>query len=190
MLILVGIAPGQAYVVDLFRVAGGTRHEYTLLGDADHDGTLESDLPRTRSGDTLLPAGVKVRLPTGESVAGDAEGHNIAYAFVRDVWSTRPAGPWTARFTSEAAPEGRLRIHGLVGTGDRGAAGPVPLAAQGRVRRRPGRPVHDARADRAPRGERPLQHVRVGPGAVAGPAVPRSPSSGCPWRRAGRGTWP
>ena len=84
------------------------------MGDADHDGTLESDLPRTRSGDTLLPAGVTVRLPIGESVAGEADGHNIAYAFVRDVFSSRPPGPWTASFTSEAAPEGRVRIHGLV----------------------------------------------------------------------------
>jgi hypothetical protein len=117
MLILVGNDSRRAYVVDLFWVAGGTRHEYTLLGDADHDGTLESDLPRTRAGDTLLPEGVNVRLPTGESVVGDAGEHNIAYAFVRDVWSTRPAGPWTARFVTEAAPEGLLRIHGLTEPG-------------------------------------------------------------------------
>ena len=114
MVILIGIAPGAAYVVDLFWVVGGTRHEYTLVGDADHDGTVESDLPRTRSGDTLLPAGVTVRLPTGESVAGEADGHNIAYAFVRDVFSARPSRHWTAWFTSEASPKGRVRIHGLV----------------------------------------------------------------------------
>ena len=113
MLNLIGVAPGLAYVVDLFRVAGGARHEYTLVGDADHDGSIETELPRLRAGDTLLPEGVKVRLPTGESVAGDAEGHNLAYAFVRDVQSGQPAGPWTATFTSEANPRGAVRIHSL-----------------------------------------------------------------------------
>jgi hypothetical protein len=85
MLAMVGVSPEEAYVVDLFQVSGGRRHEYVLAGDANHDGALETDLARAPYGATMLPAGVKVRFPTGESVAGDAEGHNIAYAFVRDV---------------------------------------------------------------------------------------------------------
>jgi Heparinase II/III-like protein len=113
MLILIGVGPDRAYVVDLFRVQGGTRHEYALLGDADHDGTLEAHLPWSRAGATLLPTGVSVKLPTGESVAGEAGGHNIAYAFVRDVETARPSRPWVARFTSEATPRGSVRVHRL-----------------------------------------------------------------------------
>lgn len=113
MLVMVGVSPEEAYVVDLFRVSGGRRHEYVLVGDADHDGALETDLPRTPHGETMLPPEVKVRFPTGESVAGDAEGHNIAYAFVRDVQRATPSGVWTATFTSEGAPKAAVRAHGV-----------------------------------------------------------------------------
>ena len=113
LLLLIGVSTEAAYVVDIFRVAGGNRHEYALLGDAGHDGALESDLNPSRYGATLLPPDVPVRLPTGESVPGDAGGHNVAYAFVRDVRCVRPSGAWMARFTSEGAPQGTVRIHGF-----------------------------------------------------------------------------
>lgn len=114
MLNLVGIDPGRTYVVDTFHVIGGDRHEYALMGDADHDGAIETDLPRQPHGANLLPAGVKASLPTGENVGGSAEGHNIAYAFVRDVTRARaPDQPWTAQFTSQATPRGLVRVHGL-----------------------------------------------------------------------------
>jgi hypothetical protein len=132
MLILVGVAPDRAYVVDLFRVEGGKRHEYILLGDADHDGTLETDLPRARAGDTLLPAGVRFTLPTGESVTGDAGGHNIAYAFVRDVAKGSPAGTWAARFTSDSTPRGAVRIHRLSEPGSEVFLGRAPSLRRAR----------------------------------------------------------
>lgn len=113
MLVLVETEPNRSYVLDVFRVVGGKLHEYVLAGDADHDGAVDADLPSTRFGDTLLPPGVRFRLPIGESVPGDAEGRNIAYAFVRDVARMHPSGGWTARFTSEAPTSGELRIHGL-----------------------------------------------------------------------------
>ncbi|MSS71338.1 MAG: hypothetical protein EXS64_07595 [Candidatus Latescibacteria bacterium] len=111
MLVMVGVSPEEAYGVDLFRVSGGERHEYVLVGDADRAGALETDLPRTRYGKTMLPPEVKVQFPTGESVIGDAEGHNIAYAFVRDVQRAAPSGPWTATFTSEGTDA--VRVHGI-----------------------------------------------------------------------------
>lgn len=126
MLILVEIEPGRTYVLDVFRIVGGSRHEYILAGDANHDGAVDVDLPMARSGETLLPAEVKFRLPTGESVPGDAEGHNLAYAFVRDVSSARATGPWTARFTSKAPTEGDLRIHRLAEPGSEVLQGRAP----------------------------------------------------------------
>ena len=71
--------------MDLFHVQGGERHEYILVGDANHAGAINTDLSRFRYGETLLPSGVTYRLPAGENVPGDAEGHNIAYAYVRNV---------------------------------------------------------------------------------------------------------
>jgi hypothetical protein len=117
MLILIEVSAGRAYVVDLFRVVGGSRHEYAMIGDADNDGALETDLPRTRYGEMLLPPGVRVELPTGESVAGRAGGHNVAYAFVRDVSAAHPSAPWSARFTSEATPRAGVRVHRPVVSG-------------------------------------------------------------------------
>ena len=77
-----------------------------------------------------------MRLPTGESVAGEAEGHNLAYAFVRDVFRGRPSGPWTATFTSESNPPGAVRVHSLPNQGP-GAPGPGTLVAAGAVRTTP-----------------------------------------------------
>ncbi len=126
MLLLIGVSPEDAYVVDLFHVRGGKRHEYTLVGDANHDGAIETDLSKTRYGDTLLPPGVAFRLPTGENVPGDAQGHNIAYAYVRNVEHALPAGAWTATFTSEAAPEAAVNVHDLSGLDARLLFGVVP----------------------------------------------------------------
>ncbi|MES6927206.1 heparinase II/III family protein, partial [Cutibacterium acnes] len=46
---------GEGYLLDLFRVAGGSRHEYTLQGDANLDAYFESDLVFEEYGPYLLP---------------------------------------------------------------------------------------------------------------------------------------
>ncbi|MDA0334731.1 MAG: heparinase II/III family protein [bacterium] len=119
MLLLVGAAD-DGYVVDLFHVVGGSRHDYVLLGDADHDGTLVHDMATRPYGAMLLPEGVSVNWPTGESVAGDAEGHNLGYAYIGDVQQVSLAGPWQATFTSDAPVVGGVRVHGLGGAMQRG----------------------------------------------------------------------
>jgi hypothetical protein len=120
LLALVGVpdSEGDGYVIDIFRVQGGSRHEYVLVGDADHDGTLEHDLPASAYGDRLLPQGVSVKLPTGESVAGDAEGHNLAYAYIGAVIQAPASGTWMATFGSAAKPRGAVRVHGRGAPGD------------------------------------------------------------------------
>jgi hypothetical protein len=114
---MVGVSPEDAYVVDVFRVFGGERHEYVLAGDADHDGAIETGLALSPFGDTWLPPGAKATLPTVESVPGDAQGRHIAYAFIRDVRQAGPSGDWTATFTSRMKPEGSVRVHGLAQPG-------------------------------------------------------------------------
>ncbi|MCU6708892.1 heparinase II/III family protein [Paenibacillus sp. J5C_2022] len=76
------------YVLDLFRVYGGNRHEYTLQGDANRDAEFESDLNFAAYGPYLLPAGVNVQEATIEDDKGSAEGHYYGYIGVRDVQRT------------------------------------------------------------------------------------------------------
>jgi len=126
LLALVGVGDEDAYVVDLFRVAGGARHEYVLVGDADHGGTLETALPRTAHGASLLPPEVTVRFPKGGVVPGDAGGHNIAYAYFRDVERAVPTGSWTATFAGTEAAPGGVKVHGLAEEGTELLFGRVP----------------------------------------------------------------
>ncbi len=111
MLIAVGVSEEDAYLVDVFRVKGGRRHEYILVGDANHDGTAETSLDRTGF-DSLLPSGVKVVFPSGETVPGHAEGHNFHYGYVKDMTSSPAPGEWQVDLTSEGEPNAVVRVHG------------------------------------------------------------------------------
>jgi len=75
------------YVLDLFRVIGGKRHEFSLNGDANRDATMTTPIPTTvyEDGKYLLPAGTTVVEPTKETETGTAEGHYYGYIHVRDV---------------------------------------------------------------------------------------------------------
>ncbi|WP_010271000.1 heparinase II/III domain-containing protein [Paenibacillus senegalensis] len=109
------------YVLDLFRVYGGNRHEYTLNGDANRDALFETDLPLEEYGPYLLPEGVAVREPEGEMDRGDAEGHYYGYIYVRDVEKADvPNGQYELALKTQDA-EGdnlsNLKITGLVEPG-------------------------------------------------------------------------
>jgi len=75
----------EGYVIDLFRVSGGSRHEYTLSGDANRDSSFETWLDLTPYGDRLLPPGVTAVEATSVSDTGSAEGHYPGYIYVKDV---------------------------------------------------------------------------------------------------------
>lgn len=115
LLVMIGVSARDAYLVDVFRVKGGARHEYVLVGDANNDGSIETELDRSPYGETLLPPDVKVVLPSGETVPGYAEGHNFVYAYVRDVRRADISAPWNVVFTSAGEPEGGVRIHRVSG---------------------------------------------------------------------------
>lgn len=76
---------GEGYVLDLFRVSGGSRHEYTLHGDANHDAIFETDLSLQPYGPYLLPPGTVVREAENFNESGTAQGHYPAYIYVNDV---------------------------------------------------------------------------------------------------------
>lgn len=82
----------QAYMLDLFRVSGGSRHEYTLQGAANRDAAFITDLTLHEYGEYLLPPGTKVVEPVNNSDSGSAEGHYPGYIYVRDVKQAELAG--------------------------------------------------------------------------------------------------
>ncbi|MFW6600512.1 heparinase II/III domain-containing protein [Propionibacteriaceae bacterium Y2011] len=118
--------PGRdrSYYVDLFRVAGGDRHEYTLNGDANAESTASTDVQLEHYGDHLLPPGVVVTPPTSATDTGDAEGHYYGYIYVRDVKHGTPgAGVATVDFSSAESFPGEpygagLRVHLATEDGD------------------------------------------------------------------------
>lgn len=118
---------GRTYYVDLFRVVGGRRHEYTLNGEALHRATFTTDLPLQPYNDVLLPPGTRYREPANRNDRGDAGGHYPAYLFVRDVQSAPLAnGSYTLtqsvfrtdvqgkRFVDTGQPLAGYRLKGFV----------------------------------------------------------------------------
>lgn len=75
----------QGYVLDLFRVTGGNRHEYTLQGDANRDAYFNTEMALEEYGPYLLPPGTQVVEPVDNNDSGSAEGHYPGYIYVRDV---------------------------------------------------------------------------------------------------------
>lgn len=63
----------QGYVLDLFRVAGGSRHEYTLQGDANRDAWFRTDMPLQNYGPALAADGLYSHIRDVEQaqLAGD-----------------------------------------------------------------------------------------------------------------------
>ena len=77
----------EGYVLDLFRVSGGDRHEYSLNMSADYDNALTGDITWQKVSKTMLPEGVSYIKPTGETDSGSASGHYTSYMHVTDVKS-------------------------------------------------------------------------------------------------------
>ncbi len=80
-----GSSGAIGYVLDIFRVEGGNKHEYALNLCADYDTTLSCSVKMRQQSETMLPAGIKFKKPVRESHKGDASGHYYAYMFVTDV---------------------------------------------------------------------------------------------------------
>ena len=85
-------AENEAYILDIFRIEGGRRHEYTLQGDANRDALFRVDVPTRPYGPYLLPEGTRVIPPTGPSTPGSAQGHYPGYIYIRDVEHAELAG--------------------------------------------------------------------------------------------------
>lgn len=94
-------APDRWYAVDFFDVAGGSRHDYFLHGDADTAGPVGSSVKLDRVPASLLPAGFEWRPARNEGEVSMVEQTHFAYGYLRAAGSARP--PWPARVTFESA---------------------------------------------------------------------------------------
>ncbi|MBI3946681.1 MAG: heparinase II/III family protein [Armatimonadetes bacterium] len=127
LLLLVPVSESDAYVVDIFRVKGGSTHDWLLHGSANEEMTAECSLPLTPFADTLLEPGEEWKEPIGESSTFSP------YGVIREARRAQTDGSFdmTLRY---AAPEGPtagagVRLH-WVGSGN----SEVFLAKSPRVR--------------------------------------------------------
>jgi hypothetical protein len=98
-LVMVGVSEADAYVVDVFRVAGGRQHDWALHGSADDDQTATLSLALEKVEGTLLGPDAELRLPTSETDRGKfPEGRSPAYAFPRDLQKAESGDDWSVAF--------------------------------------------------------------------------------------------
>ncbi|MDF2670121.1 MAG: Heparinase II/III-like protein [Paenibacillus sp.] len=114
-------ADGAGYVVDLFRVRGGSKHEYTLNGDANRDAVMTTDIPLETYGPFLLEGNPAIIMPKQETdMGGTSDNQYYGYTFVKDVQhAIVPDGNYNLmmKTKSGAADKASLNIHGFVGSG-------------------------------------------------------------------------
>lgn len=82
--VLVAIDGGDAYALDLFRVAGGHRHDWVIHGSADADMAVHHTLPLQPCGPTMLPGGARFRLWQDEYGRNVQDGGNLSYGLFRE----------------------------------------------------------------------------------------------------------
>ncbi|MEN6316777.1 MAG: heparinase II/III family protein, partial [Clostridiaceae bacterium] len=123
----------DSYVLDIFRVDGGNRHEYTLNGDAtSKTSSFTANVPMTdyntdpnaanNDKGRLLPEGTVVTLPTSETDPGSSvyNGENLyyAYASVQDVKEAMlPDGKYEITMTTNNGTKNTagMKITGFAG---------------------------------------------------------------------------
>lgn len=113
-----GTTRDEGYVLDLFRVSGGNRHELAFHGDANHDAAMATPATLTDYNDRLLPPGTEVVEPTNETEFGSAEGHWFAYMHVKEVQTADLAdGAFDVTVSTELddGPGASLRLQGAAG---------------------------------------------------------------------------
>ncbi|GAA3405013.1 heparinase II/III family protein [Paenibacillus hodogayensis] len=117
-----GAAGGEGYVVDLFRVAGGGRHEYTLNGDANRDATLTANVPLVSYGPYLVDGTPTIIMPQQETdTGGTSDNQYYAYTYVRNVQTAEvPDGEYELTMTTKTGntDKANLHVYGFAGSGD------------------------------------------------------------------------
>ena len=105
--------PGTgAYVVDVFRVKGGSTHEWFLHGSADEDQTMACSLPMEAMERSLLPDGRpldRAELGPGQGWNPIRNGVNLLYGLFEGLSGADTDGAWTVTFACEATGSPAVR---------------------------------------------------------------------------------
>lgn len=110
-LLVVGVGAADAYLVDVFRVAGGSRHDWVLHGSADLPQEVTLSLPATPVPGNLIGVDAVVELPRSESSRGTfPPGLDAAYAFPKDLEAATTPEAWSATFAFTDGAGPRLRV--------------------------------------------------------------------------------
>ena len=112
-LLLVPVSRTDAYVVDLFRVQGGTVHDWLLHGSADDEMTADCSVPLTPRDGTLLESSETWVEPIGESSPVKP------YGLIRQIRQATTGDSFAVTFrysdTEGPAAGGGVRTHLLGG---------------------------------------------------------------------------
>jgi hypothetical protein len=118
--ILNTVDPAHPYLVDLFRVRGGTTHDYFLHGATRFDETAPPPERTTPAATSTLPLALIDKpfplLTATETWIDPPMNNEPWYGAFRDVWTARSNGGWRATFKATAGPEGHV-VH-MVDDGD------------------------------------------------------------------------
>jgi hypothetical protein len=120
MQILNTVDPAHPYLVDLFRVRGGTTHDYFLHGATRFDETLPPPERTAPAAVSSLPLALIDQpfplLAATETWIDPPMDKEPWYGAFRDVWTARSNGGWTATFKATTGPQGHV-VH-MVDDGD------------------------------------------------------------------------
>lgn len=109
MLIMIPVSDTDAYVVDFFRVQGGSTHDWVLHGSADEDMAASCTLPLSGNRKWLLEPGEEWKEPTIEGARFNP------YGMVRDVKRGETDDGSRVDFTYVKEPAKGVRVHMLPG---------------------------------------------------------------------------
>lgn len=117
-----GNSGGSGYVVDLFRVTGGGKHEYTLNGDANRDAVITADVPLENYGPYLVNGSPAIIQPAQETdTGGTSDNQYYGYIYVKDVRKADvPDGSYELTMTTKsgAVDKANMRVFGFAGSGN------------------------------------------------------------------------
>lgn len=105
LLVTIPVSEADAYVVDLFRVRGGSTHDWVLHGDADEDTTASCSLPLDERRETMLEPGEKWVEPTIEGATFNP------YGMLRELQKAEAPGGFQVTFAYTKEPKRGLRAH-------------------------------------------------------------------------------